>query len=549
MGGDIRSCRSGGGGGGGSSTCVVGMLLAILITVSVFEPVSSSARQQFFAAPGSYTYQRLDIHVTEKTTSRREDNRRSFIPASRGMSEFLPRASTSAVHDQLQTHTTGHGDGVQANLMHRYAPSSPFRPVNATRSQLMKESLSRDHIRVLGIHAHIQRMVNGMLPEAKFQTIFQQQHEEAGAGNSDFQAPVVSGLTMGSGEYFVQLSIGTPAKSTYLVVDTGSDILWLQCSPCANCYQQAGPVFNPLASSTYATVRCGSKLCLDLDISGCQQSDCLYQVDYGDGSFTLGDFSTDTVTLDSATTAGGQVVLNSIPMGCGHDNEGYFVGAAGLLGLGKGPLSFPSQVGAAIGDKFSYCLTDRETDTTDRSLLIFGDAAVPAGVTFTPQVKNAKISTFYYLQMTGISVGGDLLSIPAHVFQLDASGDGGVIIDSGTSVTRLANAAYIAMRDAFRAATRKLTSTTGFSLFDTCYDLVGMTTVNVPTVTLHFQNGADMDLPASNYLIPVDNSNTYCFAFAGTTGPSIIGNIQQQGFRVVYDNVNYQVGFVPGQCT
>jgi len=119
MGGDIRSCRSGGGGGGGSSTCVVGMLLAILITVSVFEPVSSSARQQFFAAPGSYTYQRLDIHVTEKTTSRREDNRRSFIPASRGMSEFLPRASTSAVHDQLQTHTTGHGDGVQANLMHR----------------------------------------------------------------------------------------------------------------------------------------------------------------------------------------------------------------------------------------------------------------------------------------------------------------------------------------------------------------------------------------------------------------------------------------------
>jgi hypothetical protein len=143
----------------------------------------------------------------------------------------------------------------------------------------MKESLSRDHIRVLGIHAHIQRMVNGMLPEAKFQTLFQQQqYEEAGAGNSDFQAPVVSGLTMGSGEYFVQLSIGTPAKSTYLVVDTGSDILWLQCSPCANCYQQSGPVFNPLASSTYATVRCGSKLCLDLDISGCQQSDCLYQV-------------------------------------------------------------------------------------------------------------------------------------------------------------------------------------------------------------------------------------------------------------------------------
>ncbi len=279
------------------------------------------------------------------------------------------------------------------------------------------------------------------------------------------------------------------------------------------------------------------------------------QVDYGDGSFTVGEFSTDTITLEStASTAGpghAAVVLNSIPMGCGHDNEGYFVGAAGLLGLGKGPLSFPSQVGPAIGEKFSYCLTDRETDTSDRSLLIFGNASVPAsGVTFTPQVKNARIGTFYYLQLTGISVGGNLLdSIPTQVFQLDdATGEGGVIIDSGTSVTRLAMPAYIAMRDAFRAGTRRLRPAPGFSLFDTCYNLAGMMSVDVPTVTLHFQNGADIDFPASNYLIPVDNSNTYCFAFAGTTGPSIIGNIQQQGFRIVFDNVNNQVGFVPGQC-
>ena len=46
------------------------------------------------------------------------------------------------------------------------------------------------------------------------------------------------------------------------------------------------------------------------------------QVDYGDGSFTSGEFATDAVSLNS-TSGEGQVVLNKIPLGCGHDNEGY----------------------------------------------------------------------------------------------------------------------------------------------------------------------------------------------------------------------------------
>lgn len=117
------------------------------------------------------------------------------------------------------------------------------------------------------------------------------------------------------------------------------------------------------------------------------------QVDYGDGSFTMGEFATDNVTLDAVGGVGAPVTMSKIPLGCGHDNEGYFVGAAGLLGLGKGPLSFPNQLDPVMGGKFSYCLTDRETDTTDRSFLIFGEAAIPAAtvVKFTPQASNPKV--------------------------------------------------------------------------------------------------------------------------------------------------------------
>uniref|UniRef100_M8BHM6 Aspartic proteinase nepenthesin-1 n=1 Tax=Aegilops tauschii TaxID=37682 RepID=M8BHM6_AEGTA len=73
--------------------------------------------------------------------------------------------------------------------------------------------------------------------------------------------------------------------------------------------------------------------------------------------------------------------------------------------------------------------------------------------------------------------------------------------------------------------------------------------VKVPTVSMHFAGGAEAALPPENYLIPVDSKGTFCFAFAGTDGGvSIIGNIQQQGFRVVFDGDGQRVAFVPKGC-
>nr|KJB09627.1 hypothetical protein B456_001G154400 [Gossypium raimondii] len=291
-----------------------------------------------------------------------------------------------------------------------------------------------------------------------------------------------------------------------------------------------------------AGIPCRSPLCRSLDSSGCNQRRmCLYQVSYGDGSVTFGDFSTETLTF--RRTSVGRVAL-----GCGHDNEGLFVGAAGLLGLGRGILSFPSQTGSRFNRKFSYCLVDRSASSKPSSL-VFGDAAIPRGALFTPLLTNPKLDTFYYIELLGISVGGTRVpKISPSLFKMDQDGNGGVIIDSGTSVTRLTQPAYTATRDAFRLGATHLKRAPDFSLFDTCFDLSGQTSVKVPTLVLHFR-GADLSLPATNYLIPVDSSGTFCFAFAGTmNGLSIIGNIQQQGFRVAYDLAGSRVGFSPRGC-
>ncbi|KAK7839893.1 protein aspartic protease in guard cell 1 [Quercus suber] len=264
---------------------------------------------------------------------------------------------------------------------------------------------------------------------------------------------------------------------------------------------------------------------------------CLYQVSYGDGSFTVGDFVTETLSFGNSGS------INTIALGCGHDNEGLFVGAAGLLGLGGGPLSLTSQTKAS---SFSYCLVDRDSG---RSSTLEFNSAPPADSVTTNLLKNSKLDTFYYVGLTGMSVGGQAVSIPTSLFQLDASGNGGIIVDSGTAITRLQTQAYNSLRDAFVKLTQHLPSTSGVALFDTCYDLSSQRSVKVPTVSFQFSDGKSLQLPAKNYLIPVDSSGTFCFAFAPTTSSlSIVGNVQQQGTRVSFDLANSKVAFSSNKC-
>ncbi|XP_073021188.1 protein ASPARTIC PROTEASE IN GUARD CELL 1-like [Primulina eburnea] len=351
------------------------------------------------------------------------------------------------------------------------------------------------------------------------------------------EVPVISGTSQGSGEYFCRVGVGNPPTQSYMVLDTGSDVNWVQCAPCADCYQQADPIFDPVQSTSFSPLTCDTQQCRSLDVSECRNDTCLYEVSYGDGSYTVGDFVTETFTF------GNSAAVNNLAIGCGHNNEGLFVGAAGLIGLGGGSLSFPSQINAS---SFSYCLVDRDSDSA--STLDFNSSPPPDAVT-APLLRNSKLDTFYYVDLTGIGVSGELLSIPPATFQVNENGDGGVIVDSGTAVTRLQTAAYNSLRDAFKAGTVDLPLTNGVALFDTCYDLSSRQSVEVPTVSFHFSNGNELSLPAKNYLIPVDSSGTFCLAFSPTSSSlGIIGNVQQQGTRVSYDLANSLIAFSPKKC-
>ncbi|KAH7289602.1 hypothetical protein KP509_30G011200 [Ceratopteris richardii] len=454
----------------------------------------------------------------------------------------VPRVADSLGQSEKGVRKVDNSTTLILRLTHRDSPLSPFANPKASPRELLKNRLARDEARASAISVRTKLAARGI--RANDLVVESVNYTAREQGVVDFAGPLMSGLKQGSGEYFIELGVGSPPRQTYMVIDTGSDIIWLQCTPCVDCYTQSGPIFDPALSSSYESLACTSPLCSMLELHSCaaQTNSCLYQVAYGDGSFTQGDFVLEALSFRGATMGG-------IAMGCGHDNEGLFASAAGLFGLGGGPLSFPSQLGNLLLRRvFSYCLMDR--DESGFSSLMFGSAAVPMNTQFTPLLKNPNLNTYYYVSLVGISVGGSMLSIPPQAFRMDGNGGGGVIVDSGTSVTRLAEVAYGPLRSAFREATPDLPFAGGFSLFDTCYNLSGQANVRVPLVSLHFEGGAEMALPTSNYVIPVDTEGTYCLAFASAEigAVSIIGNIQQQGFRIVFDGVSSRLGFAANQC-
>lgn len=240
-------------------------------------------------------------------------------------------------------------------------------------------------------------------------------------------------------------------------------------------------------------------------------------------------------------------MIRNVAIGCGHKNQGMFVGAAGLLGLGGGTMSFVGQLGGQTGGAFSYCLASRGSGSSGS--LEFGREAMPAGAAWVPLARNPQALSFYYVGLSGLGVGGQRVQISEDIFKLTEFGDGGVVMDTGTAVTRLPTAAYEAFRDAFVAETTNLPRSSAVSIFDTCYDLNGFVTVRVPTVSFYFSGGPILTLPARNFLIPVDDEGTFCFAFAASpSGLSIIGNIQQEGIQISVDGANGFVGFGPNVC-
>jgi hypothetical protein len=240
----------------------------------------------------------------------------------------------------------------------------------------------------------------------------------AGKSADEQQQPGVAVRPSGDLEYLVDLAIGTPPQPVSALLDTGSDLIWTQCAPCGSqCFKQPGPLYNPSSSTTFGVLPCNSSASMCAALAGPSPPpgcSCMYNQTYGTG-WTAGIQSVETFTFGS--TPADQARVPGIAFGCSNASSDDWNGSSGLVGLGRGSMSLVSQLGAGM---FSYCLTPFQ-DTNSTSTLLLGPAAAlnGTGVRSTPFVASpskAPMSTYYYLNLTGISVGTTALSIPPNTF-------------------------------------------------------------------------------------------------------------------------------------
>ncbi|KAK0600169.1 hypothetical protein LWI29_012448 [Acer saccharum] len=85
--------------------------------------------------------------------------------------------------------------------------------------------------------------------------------------------------------YAGQVGIGTPPRMVWVMIDTGGGLIWTQCQPCIDCFNQDYTIFNPRTSSTYRRLPCNHYLfsgpnsrfkCVDKEY-------CTYDARYGRG--------------------------------------------------------------------------------------------------------------------------------------------------------------------------------------------------------------------------------------------------------------------------
>ncbi|THU69956.1 hypothetical protein C4D60_Mb08t19880 [Musa balbisiana] len=341
------------------------------------------------------------------------------------------------------------------------------------------------------------------------------------------------------GLYFTRVKLGNPAKEFYVQIDTGSDILWVTCNPCNGCPTSSGlniqlEFFDPDKSLSSSRISCSDDRCTSALETGealCSTSDsssspCSYSFQYGDGSGTNGFYVSDTIYFD--TVLGNEQIVNSsatIVFGCSNSQSGDLMksdrAVDGIFGFGQHELSVISQLSSiGVAPKvFSHCLKGSENGG---GILVLGEIVEP-GIVYTPLVPS---QSHYNLNLESIAVNGQTLSIEPSVFA--TSNTQGTIIDSGTTLTYLAEQAY----DPFVNA------------------IISSLSSSVRSIPSR-GNECFVTLSSVDESFPSDNSIIWCIGWQKNQGSgiTILGDLVLKDKIFVYDLANQRIGWTNYDCS
>ncbi|KVI04435.1 hypothetical protein Ccrd_017252, partial [Cynara cardunculus var. scolymus] len=330
------------------------------------------------------------------------------------------------------------------------------------------------------------------------------------------------------------IRIGTPPKDYHVQVDTGSDLLWVNCVGCQKCpkksdlgvcslsnlnifkkyhlryiirrlprVQKSLHVINKFADPhtmlLLVTVRWESSVPIPLHMAmGAQPLDILLKILYKlteCGSQKSGDMGSSQAALD------------------------------GILGFGQANSSMLSQLASAKKVKkiFSHCLDGSK-----------GGGIFAIGEVVQPKVKTTPM-------------------IPDHGI-FGPSGKRGIIIDSGTTLAYLPDLAYKQVMEKIKVAQPKIKSHIVDQQF-TCYKYSGNVDKGFPVVTFHFANSLSLKVYPHQYLFEVED-HEWCVGFQDSNlqtkdgkDLTLLGDLVLTDKVVTYDMEKKTIGWIEHNCS
>ncbi|PWZ23912.1 Aspartic proteinase-like protein 2 [Zea mays] len=397
------------------------------------------------------------------------------------------------------------------------------------------------------------------------------------------------GLLTAAGLYYTRIEIGSPPKGYYVQVDTGSDILWVNCVRCDGCPARSGlgielTQYDPAAGSGATVVGCQDEFCVATNSAAggvpptCSStsSPCQFAITYEDGGTAAGFYVTDLVHYNQVSGGDGQTTTSnaSITFGCGAQ-LGADLGSSdqavdGILGFSQSDSSMLSQLAAArrVRKVFAHCL-----DTVrGGGIFAIGDVVSVPKLKKTPLVPNVYVlsvshsydscspcsfwknliriyhRTSYNVNLQGISVGGATLQLPT-----SASGSGGskgtTIIDSGTTLAYLPREVYRTLLAAVFAKHQDLALRNYQDLV--CFQFSGSVDDGFPVITFSFEGGLTMNVYPDDYLFQ-NRNDLYCMGFLDggvQTDIVLLGDLVLSNKLVVYDLEKEVIGWTEYNCS
>lgn len=191
-----------------------------------------------FSAALNFVHSRT---LTETTSTTTLDVTTSLQKTQSVFNSYNPKATPQAFNQQKQKQTQTLSFSSSSLTLELHTRTSILsRPTHThiDYKSLTIARLERDSARLKSLTTRLHLALTGIL-QSDLEPLGGRGQEE----EQDLQGPIILGTSQGSGECFCRVGIVRSPTPAYMVLDTSSKVNWLQCAPCADCYQQADPIF------------------------------------------------------------------------------------------------------------------------------------------------------------------------------------------------------------------------------------------------------------------------------------------------------------------